>query len=78
MNLENHEEMLLEPSAKMDSPSSDKHLLVWTPPHPPPPTPPKKRYEQTHMMQVWTTKLNELQLPVQNPAREGACTSMSY
>ena len=29
-------------------------------------------------MQVWTGKLSELQLPVQNPAREGACTSMSY
>ena len=25
-----------------------------------------------------TLKLSELQLPVQNPAREGACTSMSY
>ena len=37
------------------------------------------QYEQTHnMMQVWTGKLSELQLPVQNPAREGACTSMSY
>ena len=36
-------------------------------------------YEQTHnMMQVWTGKLSELQLPVQNPAREGACTSISY
>ena len=33
------------------------------------------QYEQTHnMMQVWTGKLSELQLPVQNPAREGACT----
>ena len=29
-------------------------------------------------MQVWTGKLSELQLPVQNPAREGTCTSMSY
>ena len=37
------------------------------------------QYEQTHnMVQVWTGKLSELQLPVQNPAREGACTSMSY
>ena len=28
------------------------------------------QYEQTHnMMQVWTGKLSELQLPVQNPAR---------
>ena len=37
------------------------------------------QYEQTHnMMPVWTGKLSELQLPVQNPAREGACTSMSY
>ena len=37
------------------------------------------QYEQTHnMMQVWTGKLSELQLPVQNPAQEGACTSMSY
>ena len=37
------------------------------------------QYEQTHnMMQVWTGKLSELQLPEQNPAREGACTSMSY
>ena len=36
-------------------------------------------YEQTHnMMQFWTGKLSELQLPVQNPAQEGACTSMSY
>ena len=25
-------------------------------------------------MQVWTGKLSEIQLPVQNPAREGACT----
>ena len=25
-------------------------------------------------MQVWMGKLNELQLPVQNPAREGPCT----
>ena len=33
------------------------------------------QYEQTHnMMQVWTGKLSELQLPVQNPAREGSCT----
>ena len=31
------------------------------------------KYEQTHnMMQVWTGKLIELQLPVQNPARERA------
>ena len=45
---------------------TDGRLLVWT-------------NEQTHnMMQVWTGKLSELQLPVQNPAREGACTSMSY
>ena len=37
------------------------------------------QYEQTHtMMQVWTGKLSQLQLPVQNPAREGACKSMSY
>ena len=37
------------------------------------------QYEQTdNMMQVWTGKLSVLQLPVQNPAREGACTSMSY
>ena len=37
------------------------------------------QYEQTHnMMQVWPGKLSELQLPVQNPAREGACTNMSY
>ena len=37
------------------------------------------QYEQTHnMMQVWMGKLSELQLPVQNPARDGACTSMSY
>ena len=37
------------------------------------------QYEQTHnMMQVRTGKLSELQLPVQNPAREGACTSISY
>ena len=37
------------------------------------------QYEQTHnMMQVWTGKLSEPQLPVQNPAQEGACTSMSY
>ena len=37
------------------------------------------QYEQTHnKMQVWTGKLSELQLPVQNPAQEGACTSMSY
>ena len=37
------------------------------------------QYEQTHnMMQVWTGKLSELQLPVQNSAREAACTSMSY
>ena len=36
-------------------------------------------YEQTHkMMQVCTGKPSELQLPVQNPAREGPCTSMSY
>ena len=36
-------------------------------------------YEQTHnIMQVWTGKLSELQLPAQCPAREGACTSMSY
>ena len=41
--------------------------------------PQTSQYEQTHnMMQVWTGKLSELQLPVQNPAREGACTSMSY
>ena len=37
------------------------------------------QYEQTHnMMQVWMGKLSELQLSVQNPARKGACTSMSY
>ena len=29
-------------------------------------------------MQVWTGKLSELQLPVQNPAQEVPCTSMSY
>ena len=30
MNLENHGEMFLEPSAHMDIPSSDGRLLVWT------------------------------------------------
>ena len=30
MNLENHGEMFLEPSARMDIPSSDGRLLVWT------------------------------------------------
>ena len=56
MNLENHGEMFIEPSARMDS-------KLW----------------QTHnMMQVWMGKLSELQLPVQNPAREVACTSMQH
>ena len=32
MNLENHEEMFSEPSARMYIPSSDGRLLVWTNP----------------------------------------------
>ena len=32
MNLENHGEMFLEHSARMDIPSSDGHLLEWTNP----------------------------------------------
>ena len=32
LNLENHGDMFLEPSAHMDIPSSDRHLLVWTNP----------------------------------------------
>ena len=32
MNLENHGEMFLEPSARMDIPSSDGRLSVWTNP----------------------------------------------
>ena len=32
MNLENHGEMFLEPSARMDIPSSDGCLLEWTNP----------------------------------------------
>ena len=32
MNLENQGEMFLEPSARMDIPSSDGRLLVWTNP----------------------------------------------
>ena len=30
MNLENHGEMFLEPPARMDTPSSDGRLSVWT------------------------------------------------
>ena len=32
MNLENHGEMFLEPSVRMDIPSSDGRLSVWTNP----------------------------------------------
>ena len=42
--------------------NSDGRLSVWTNPQ----------------HDVWTGKLSELQLPVQNPAREGICKSMSY
>ena len=37
------------------------------------------QYEQNHnIMQVWTGKFSELQLPVQKLVQEGACTRMSY
>ena len=37
------------------------------------------QYEETqNMIQVWRGKLSELQLPIQNPAQDGAWTNMLY